>query len=109
MDETSDRAQTQRQLDTITARIDAHVLNSQRMTDARQVTAEHRDAGKGAVEQALSERGLPGAAEQGRALVFGLASLARLNRKRLRLETRIAAMEPDVAAGREELERQEKL
>ena len=83
------RAPTQQQLDVINARIDAHALNTAPMKAAREVTAEYRDGGKDAVEKALADRGLPGTAVQGKALVLGLASLARLNRKRIKLENRL--------------------
>jgi hypothetical protein len=87
--EDTERARTQGQLDGINARIDAHALNAPPMKAAREVATEYRDGGKEAVERELAERSLPGAAVQGKALVLGLASLARLNRKRLKLENRL--------------------
>lgn len=92
MSNTAELAKAQHQLDAINARIEAHALNAEPMKSARAVTAEHRDAGRDAVEQALAERGLPGAAEQGKALLLGLASLARLNRKRIRQEGRVTRL-----------------
>lgn len=83
----------QRELADITVRIHNHPLNASRMRDAREVVAEHRDAGKDAVEVALAERALPSAAEQGKALVLGVTSLWNLNRKRVRLENRISRLE----------------
>lgn len=86
-------AACRKRLEAINARIDQHKLNSPQMKAAREVVAENRDEGRQAVEQALSERGLPTTAEQGRALLLGLTSLARLNRKRVKLENRIAHLE----------------
>jgi hypothetical protein len=94
MADTSELAQAQLKLDATNARIAAHRLNSTAMTDARAVVKEHRDEGKDAVVQALSERALPTAAQQGKALVLGLPSLARLNRKRLKLEDLVSRLTP---------------
>jgi hypothetical protein len=85
----ANRVTTQQQLDVINGRIDAHALNTAQMKAAREVTAEFRDGGTDAVQKALADRGLPGTAVQGKALVLGLASLARLNRKRVKLENRL--------------------
>jgi len=86
-------ARAQSELADINRRIDNHPLNTSPIKDAREVVAEHRDAGKDAVEVALSERALPSTVEQGKALVLGVASLWRLNRKRVRLENRISRLE----------------
>jgi hypothetical protein len=71
-------------------RIEQHPLNSGPLKEARDYVSEHRSEGREAVDQALSERGLPTTAMQGRAMLRGLTSLARLNRKRIKLERRIA-------------------
>ena len=93
MDSTARLTQAQTELADITRRIDNHPLNTIPMKDAREVVTENRDAGKDAVEVALSERALPSAVEQGKALVLGVTSLWRLNRKRVRLENRISRLE----------------
>jgi hypothetical protein len=86
-------ARAQSELADINVRIGNHPLNANPMKDARAIVAEHRDAGKDAVEVALAERALPSAAEQGKALVLGVTSLWNLNRKRVRLENRISRLE----------------
>lgn len=89
----SSLAQCKQRLAAVNKKIDRHVLNSPRMMAAREVLADHRDEGKPVIAGMLSDRGLPTPAQQGRALLFGLTSLARLNRKRIKLETRIAHLE----------------
>ncbi|MBX0299265.1 hypothetical protein K2F54_04660 [Cryobacterium sp. 1639] len=86
-------ARAQTELADINVRIDNHPLNSNPMMDARAVVAEHRDAGKDAVEVALADQALPSAAEQGKALVRGVTSLWWLNLRRVRLEDRISRLE----------------
>lgn len=80
-------------LEAVTARISAHPLNAAPMVEAREFAAEYRDSGMDAVNRALLERNLPSTSEQSKALLLGLASLARLNRRRIRLEARVAALE----------------
>lgn len=82
-------------LSAVNARIDNHALNRPPMKDAREVVAQHPDADKETVERELASQQLPGLAAQGKALFFGLASLARLNRKRLKLEKKIATLEAE--------------
>ncbi|ASD23595.1 hypothetical protein B7495_16925 [Cryobacterium sp. LW097] len=83
----------QSELTDINVQIDNHPLNSSALKDAREVVAEHREAGKDAVEVALAERGLPSAAAQGKALVLGVTSMWNLNRKRVGLENRIRRLD----------------
>ncbi|HEV7951344.1 MAG TPA: hypothetical protein VGP24_16405 [Glaciihabitans sp.] len=90
-DETLLKARSQ--LGAVNARIDNHVLNRSPMREAREVVAQFPDADKEIVERELASQQLPGLAAQGKALLFGLTSLARLNRKRLKLEKRIATLE----------------
>lgn len=80
-------------LSAVNARIDNHALNRSPLKKAREVVAKFPDADKAVVERELASRQLPGLAAQGRALLFGLASLARLNRRRLKLENKIAKLE----------------
>ena len=84
---------SKRKLSAINGRINSHALNTSPMKEAREVVTEHRGEGQKEVDHALSERGLPSTATQGRALISGLVSLARLNRKRRKLEHRIARLE----------------
>ena len=77
----------------INSRIDQHTLNSPGMKAARALVADKKDLDRQAVELALAEHDLPTTAQQGRALILGLTSLARLNRKRIKLEKRIAHLE----------------
>ena len=93
MDTTRRLAEAREQLRSVQARIAGHALNAPEMRAARAVAAKHRDGDRAAVEDELARRGLPSLGAQSRALALGLTSLARLNRKRIRLERRIAELE----------------
>lgn len=93
MDTTRGLAEAREQLRSVHRRIADHALNAPEMVAARAVAAVHRDGDRAVVENELSRRGLPSLAAQSRALVLGLTSLARLNRKRIRLEQRIDELE----------------
>lgn len=80
----------------VRARIARHPLNAPALVAARELLAEHRDLGKEELTRLLAERGLPGPAVQGRYLLRGLPSLARLHRERLRLEASLAELEARV-------------
>lgn len=90
----SSLAQCRQRLATVNKKIDVHVLNSPRMKAAQDVLAEHRNQDKAVIAGVLSDKGLPTPSQQRRALLFGLTSLSRLNRTRIKLETRIAHLEP---------------
>ncbi|WP_299167295.1 hypothetical protein [uncultured Arthrobacter sp.] len=77
-------------------RIDCHALNAPSFKEARDVVAQHPDASREEVDETLSARGLPSTAQQSKSLFLGLTSLARLNRKRIGLEGRIARLESPV-------------
>ena len=70
-----------------------HPLNAPDMLAARAVVKEHRAGGRDAIEAELAQRGLPRLSAQSRTLFSGLTSLARLNRKRIRLEQRASELE----------------
>lgn len=89
----SSLAQCRQKLTAVNKKIDLHVLNSPRMKAAQGVLAKHLDQENEVIAGVLSDRGLPTPSQQGRALLFGLTSLARLNRRRIKLETRIAHLE----------------
>ena len=79
-------------LEQVNAKIAAHPLSSVRFVRAREVVSAAGDAERDAVEASLRAQELPSLAEQGRMLALGLVSLARLNRKRLRLEKKLSML-----------------
>jgi hypothetical protein len=91
-------AEARNKLDSVNGRINAHVLNTSPMKEAREVVAQHRDDDKSVIQEELRKQGLPTTGEQGRALLFGLTSLARLNRKRIKIEERVSTLEGNAAA-----------
>ena len=93
MDTTSELAKARNRLRDVQRRIADHPLNAPEMLEARALAAEDRDGDREAVGSELARRGLPSIGAQSRALVLGLTSLARLNRKRIRLEQRIEELE----------------
>ena len=88
MDDERSKDIAHRRLEQVTARLRAHPLNSDEFTRAREVVRVHADQGREAVEGALRAEDLPSPGKQSRMLLFGLPSLARLNRKRIELERR---------------------
>ena len=93
MDPTAHLTKAKEQLRDVQRRIADHALNAPEMLKARALAAERRDGDRDAVESELARLGLPSISAQSRALVLGLTSLARLNRKRIRLEQRIDKLE----------------
>ncbi|MDO9377667.1 MAG: hypothetical protein Q7T56_02375 [Nocardioidaceae bacterium] len=92
-----DLAAARRGLTEVNDRIGAHPLRSQEFLRAREVMAAASEEDADAVDDALRRQGLPGRGRQLRMMALGLTSLARLNRKRLALEARIAELEADDA------------
>jgi hypothetical protein len=84
-----------RRLDTVNAQIAAHPLRSDQFVLARAVVARTQSAGDEAVKSALREQALPAPRVQMRMMALGLASLARLNRRRIRLERQVAQLDRD--------------
>ena len=93
MADTSRLEKARDELRAVRERIDQHPLNAAEFLEARSVIAEHQESEREAVVAELERRSLPSLGAQNRALVLGLTSLARLNRKRIRLEERIAKLE----------------
>ncbi|MCC9176817.1 MULTISPECIES: hypothetical protein [unclassified Arthrobacter] len=91
--ENAQRASLQRQLDSMNRRIQDHPLNSEKFTRARALVKESSVEDRVEVSATLREQGLPGVGAQMRMLALGLASLARLNRKRLRLENMLSELD----------------
>ena len=87
----TDPAAVRRQLDKVQRRLAEHPLNSDEFTRARALIKEMPDADRTSVEAALQAQGLPGFGRQTRLLLVGLPSLARLNRRRLRLEAKLGS------------------
>ena len=83
-------ATLQARLAEVNARIAAHPLNSAEFARAREVGAAKTDEDAAAVNAELAAQGLPTLGRQARMMALGLTSLARLNRKRIRLEESIA-------------------
>jgi len=79
-------------LERINSRIAAHPLNSEQFLRARAVVSQAGDAERSEVDATLREQGLPGLGAQTKMMMVGLASLARLNRKRIRLEEKLSAI-----------------
>ena len=71
--------------------IAAHPLNSTDFRRARALVGTMPEADRTEIESALRDRGLPSLGKQTKMLALGVTSLARLNRKRIRLEKRVAA------------------
>lgn len=88
-----DLTAARRTLERVNARIAAHPLNSARFVRALAVSAEHALQGKQQMEDALRAENLPGSVTQVRMLAFDSIGLARLNRRRIRLEHTIARLE----------------
>ena len=86
-------AKARNELRAVRERTDQHPLNAPEFLEARSVVAEHQDGEREVAEAELARRNLPSLGAQSRALVLGLTSLARLNRKQIRLEERIAKLE----------------
>lgn len=86
-------AAAHRKLARLNARIAAHPLNSARFARALEVSAEHASHGRQQMEDALRAENLPGWLRQMRMLAFDSIGLARLNRRRIRLEHTIARLE----------------
>jgi hypothetical protein len=90
---TSRLAKVKKQLREVQEQIADHPLNAPDMLAARAVVKEHRAVERDAIETELARRDLPRLSAQSRALFLGLTSLARLNRKRIRLEQRARDLE----------------
>lgn len=84
--EPSDRSAARERLDRVNARIAAHPLSSDEFRRAREVVAGTPSQEREQVEAALRAENLPSLRTQTRMMFLGLASLARLNRKRIALE-----------------------
>ncbi|AWB85617.1 hypothetical protein C3E77_02580 [Mycetocola zhujimingii] len=93
MSDTGRLAKARDELRRVRERIDQHPLNDPAFLEARSVIAEHQESEREVVAAELARRNLPSLGSQSRALVLGLTSLARLNRKRIRLEEQIAKLE----------------
>jgi len=93
VDNDSRRDTLRRRLAIVNERIAEHPLSSEEFTRARAVVAQRTDDGPQAVNAELRAQGVPSLGAQARLIVRRAGSLARLNRKRLRLETRIREAE----------------
>ncbi|WP_152970010.1 hypothetical protein [Arthrobacter sp. Edens01] len=91
--DTADPVAVCRQLDQINRRIAKHPLNSEKFTRARALMREAPAEERGTVSAALREQDLPSVPTQMRMMLFGLTSLARLNRRRIKLEEQLADAE----------------
>ena len=87
---TNDPAAVRLQLDSVNRRIEKHPLNSEKFTRARALMQESSVEHRETVSAALREQGLPEIGTQMRMMLFGLGSLARLNRRRLRLDAALS-------------------
>ncbi|WIE64993.1 hypothetical protein DEI99_000255 [Curtobacterium sp. MCLR17_036] len=75
----------------VQARIAAHPLNDPEMERARMLVKNSDGAAQQQVSAELRAQGLPSMTRQTWTLVTGLPGLARLNRRRLRLERELRA------------------
>mgnify|MGYP004510177547 CR=1 FL=1 len=79
------------QLEAVNARIAGHPLQSETFLRARSVAAERTEGDARELNETLRRQGLPTLGAQARMVATGAGSLARLNRRRIRLEKRLAA------------------
>ena len=70
----------------VQARIAAHPLMDPRMQEARRIVKESQVEDRRLVTTELRERNLPTMRQQVTTMLFGLPSLARLNRERIKLQ-----------------------
>ena len=97
--ENAETASIRRQLEEVNRRLRDHPLNSEEFARARALMKDTSVEDHTAVAAALREQGLPGVGTQMRMMLFGLTSLARLNRKRLHLENLLSQREAGGRAG----------
>lgn len=81
--------EVRRKLEDVDAQISAHPLHSDSFEEARRLGAERVHDDPRSLDNELRSRGLPTLAKQARMIAFGTPSLARLNRKRLKLEQQL--------------------
>ena len=93
--ENAETASVRRQLEEVNRRLRNHPLNSDEFTRARALMKGTSPEDRAEVNAALREQGLPGVGTQMRMMLFGLGSLARLNRRRLRLENLLGGHDAD--------------
>ena len=78
------------QLHEVETQLEAHAYNAPEAILTREITERYRNEGEACIEKELAARGLPSLAESGKIVARGLWSYAKLERRKRKLQQKIA-------------------